>query len=89
MGELDMRSAPSLQHSGGASHLSANWRLALDDPAEAWVVEEGDVLVFAIEVPGDRPAASATCLVSSARATRCWASDGILAPGWRCSRRAS
>jgi ATP-binding cassette subfamily C protein len=54
MGELDMRSAPSLRHSRGASHLSANRTLALDDPAQAWVVEEGDVLVFAIEVPGEQ-----------------------------------
>ena len=54
MGELGMRSAPSLGHSRGASHLSANRTLALDDPAQAWVVEEGDVLVFAIEVAGEQ-----------------------------------
>ena len=54
MSELDMRSAPSLGHSRGASHLSANRTLALDDPAQAWVVEEGDVLVFAIEVLGEQ-----------------------------------
>ncbi len=52
-------SAPGSVRSANASRLAANRILRLDDPAQAWIVEEGDVLVFATaasddQVTGDR-----------------------------------
>ncbi len=52
-------STPSLLRSANASRLAANRILQLDDPSQAWIVEEGDVLVFATaasddQITGDR-----------------------------------
>src|SRR5438309_938548 len=38
--------------SADAVRLAANLTLRLDDPGQAWVVEDGDVLVFATAVAG-------------------------------------
>ncbi len=47
-------SRPAVARSANASRLAANLILRLDDPSQAWIVEEGAVLVFATAVPDDQ-----------------------------------
>jgi NHLM bacteriocin system ABC transporter ATP-binding protein len=54
MAERGTQSAPSPRRSADASRLAANHTLLLDGPAQAWIVEEGDVLVFATETSGEQ-----------------------------------
>ena len=68
-----------LVRSADASRLAANRILQLDDPSQAWIVEEGDVLVFATatyggQITGDRHLLGAfgpgDALLGIARGTR-------------------